>query len=77
MSGGAGGPHQETHRVELTTPAAVAAHDAVPCHRSRCEVCAAACGKEDVHTRSANVDVEMGLPMLPLDYGFLRAQRLS
>ena len=57
---------------ELPSQAEVAAHDTVHCaYRLWCTVCVAASGKEDAHARSANLDVETGLPVLSLDYEFL------
>ena len=57
---------------ELPTQAEVAAHDALHCpYRSWCEICVAASGKEDPHTRTSSLDVETGLPVLSLDYEFL------
>ena len=57
---------------EIPIQAEVAAHDAVHCpYRSWCEICVAASGKEDPHTRSKNLDGDTGLPVLSLDYEFL------
>ena len=57
---------------ELPTQAEVAAHDALHCpYRSWCEICVAASGKEDRHTRTSSLDTDTGLPVLSLDYEFL------
>ena len=57
---------------ELPTQAEVAAHDVVHCpYRSWCEICVAASGREDAHSRSNGCDVETGLPILSLDYELL------
>ena len=57
---------------EMPIQAEVAAHDAVhgP-YRSWCEVCVAASGKEDPHSRSPSVEEETGLPIVSLDYELL------
>ena len=58
--------------LELPTQAEVAAHDVVHCpYRSWCEICVAASGKEDAHSRSNGCDVETGLPILSFDYELL------
>ena len=66
-------PAVRTKRApELPSQAEVTAHDAVHCpYRSWCEICVAASGREDPHTRTSSPDVETGLPVLSLDYEFL------
>ena len=66
-------PAVRTNRApELPSQAEVTAHDAVHCpYRSWCEICVAASGREDPHTRTSSPDVETGLPVLSLDYEFL------
>ena len=60
---------------ELPIQAEVTAHDAVHCpYRSWCEVCAAACAKEDAHARSRSTGEESGGPIVSMDYELLEGK---